>query len=351
MAESQKRSGQGFLIKGLLIACGAAAVFALGFHTARSSSPPPTPEPAVEDAGEAIRQNGYAFINPLLECEIAEGRINTQLEPFKESVENIIQSKIRNREITEAAVYFRDMNNGPWFGINEKDEFLPASLLKLPLALSLYKLAESRPEILQERVVLKQKYDFPGFVQTYPPSQEIEAGKDYSIEELLRASLIYSDNQATELLLLVAIPQLQQKGFMGNAPISLNNDLAYLDSIMSAEKEKLSVRDYSRFFRILFNASFLNRDYSEQVLTLLNGVEFKQGLRAGVPSNIIVAHKFGESGTVGAEYQLHDCGIIYYPNHPYLLCIMSRGENPDELPLAIKEISEEAYNQVKKQFP
>jgi beta-lactamase class A len=69
-------------------------------------------------------------------------------------------------------------------------------------------------------------------------------------------------------------------------------------------------------------------------------------LVAGVPAGIPVAHKFGETGQVGGERQLHDCGIVYYPNSPYILCIMTRGNNFEELPNIIKQISSEVYKHV-----
>ena len=71
---------------------------------------------------------------------------------------------------------------------------------------------------------------------------------------------------------------------------------------------------------------------SEKALGLLQKSEFHKGLVAGVPSGTIVAHKFGErDGLTIGEKQLHDCGIIYYPGNPYLLCVMTRGDNFDEL--------------------
>jgi hypothetical protein len=62
---------------------------------------------------------------------------------------------------------------------------------------------------------------------------------------------------------------------------------------------------------------------------------YNDGLKAGIPANIELAHKFGERGIIGMngreQKQLHDCGIIYYPKHPYILCIMTRGYERDKL--------------------
>jgi hypothetical protein len=79
-------------------------------------------------------------------------------------------------------------------------------------------------------------------------------------------------------------------------------------------------------------------------------VEYKDGLIAGVPSNITISHKFGERELTDEKgnvvNQLHDCGIVYYPEHPYLLCIMTRGKNIDNLSRSISAISKIVYQEV-----
>src|SRR5205085_892290 len=56
----------------------------------------------------------------------------------------------------------------------------------------------------------------------------------------------------------------------------------------------ISLKDYSSVFRILYNASYLNHDSSENALSLLSQSTFKNALVAGVPAETVVAHKFGE---------------------------------------------------------
>ena len=61
-----------------------------------------------------------------------------------------------------------------------------------------------------------------------------------------------------------------------------------------------------------------------------------------------VAHKYGvlvvpQTATTTASDQLHDCGVVYYPNHPYLLCIMTSGNNLAGQQTTLKDISAAAY--------
>ena len=85
---------------------------------------------------------------------------------------------------------------------------------------------------------------------------------------------------------------------------------------------------------------------SEHALSLLAQSGYDVGIKAGVPKDVEVAHKFGErSGFEGDLKQLHDCGIIYYPENPYLLCVMTQGQNFDDLSATIGMISKMVYEE------
>jgi beta-lactamase class A len=109
------------------------------------------------------------------------------------------------------------------------------------------------------------------------------------------------------------------------------------------DASQVSPRAYASFFRRLYNATFLTRELSERALDILSKTDFADGLRAGVPADVVVAHKFGERGiyedgrVVGVE--LHDCGIVYAPAGPYLICVMTGGSDEKTLEAIICEIS------------
>ena len=117
--------------------------------------------------------------------------------------------------------------------------------------------------------------------------------------------------------------------------------------------DAMSPKTMSSFFRILYNASYLNSVFSDMALKLLAKTSFVDGLVAGVPSDVFVAHKFGErtihineTGEVVLR-ELHDCGIVYYPQKPYILCVMTQGMDFAKLKSAISQISSLTYQSVK----
>lgn len=283
-----------------------------------------------------IRMNaGFKFINPLLDCEISENIINAKKNNFDDELTDFVQNNKDRNKLSDISVYFRDLNNGPAFGVNEDEEFTPASLLKVPAMMTAFAHADTDPNFLKKEVVFTKKIE-DELAQSIKPSKEIQLGKTYTLDELVQDMIIYSDNQALYLLY----------SYISDWNPELYQLLGVHKSVLTDKKPTLTSKEYSAFFRILFNSSFLSRYYSNLALELLTKTEYKKALVAGVPPNIVVAHKFGESGLVNEERELHDCGIIYYPKKPYLLCVMTKGADISTLENYIADVSRFVYNKI-----
>ena len=110
----------------------------------------------------------------------------------------------------------------------------------------------------------------------------------------------------------------------------------------------MSVDEYALVFRVLFGSTYLSERYSEKALQLLSQANYADGIVAGVPSSFTVAHKYGvlvEPGNAipAITTELHDCGIIYYPKHPYILCVMTKGNSVAKQQRSIEDISSVTY--------
>jgi beta-lactamase class A len=290
------------------------------------------------------RQGEYKFINPLYECEIGDENYLKKYVPFEDKIKNRIKNEVGQNNI-QLAYYFRNLNNGPWFGVNENINYAPASLLKVPIMMAYYKLAENNPGILNQRLTfIRSQENNPLPVPQIQPSSPLADGASYTIEELIEKMIIYSDNDSMVLLSNnLSQAQLAQA----------YNDLGIINPYGENKDDVITVKDYASFFRILYNAAYLNQDYSEKSLSLLAQSAFKGGLAAGVPDNVVVADKFGERELIEGNYkeQFHDCGIVYYPKYPYLLCVMSRGDDRDTLVRTVKDVSHIIYEEISRSYP
>jgi len=285
-----------------------------------------------------VSAKGFHFTSPLLDVELPEGvLINQEPLPFKHKIESFVQSQTQRGQVREVSVYYRDLHDGPWFGINENREFNPASMMKVPVMIAWLKRAETDHLVLNRTMIYDGIVDMSA-LQDIRPAYTITPGRSYTIEELLHYMINYSDNNATALL------------YKGLNAEELNAVLDGMDvnNRVNGDNNSITVHGYSGFFRILYNASFLNRDMSEKALELLSLQDFPQGIVAGVPPGTQVASKFGESGQKGpgGERQLHEFGIVYHPIHPYILGIMTRGNNIEKETEVLRDISQLIYQEV-----
>ncbi len=291
-----------------------------------------------------IRQNSseYKFTNPILDCDTGE---NLAREPFLEdfSVKSI-SNLARDMNIAEFSVYFRDLNNGPWLGINEGVRFMPASMFKVPLLMSYLKESELDASLLKKEIKITPEDVRTSLAENITEAGGAQEGKTYSIEELLENMILKSDNVSTNAL--------TRNSSVQDVLDTLDKVGAYFER--NGNNVTISVKNYAALYRVLFNSSYLNRTTSESALKMLSETKFNDGLVSGVANpKIKVAHKFGErvDNSLTNPVQIHDCGIVYYPENPYLLCVMTRGNDMTRQTRFISETSRLAYRAMYKQFP
>lgn len=279
----------------------------------------------------------YTFIRPLLACRFDEKKEFEEFRSLEGKITAFITDSKAHKSVTDVSVYFRDLDAGRWVGVDEDALFTPASLLKIPIMIAYFKIAETRPEVLQTKIRYQSSQD-KNEGETIRPQKTLENGSIYTVEELITSMITESDNNAA----LVLVSALDKNTFR-----EIGSDLGIDVSTDETRPVAMSAKTYGLFFRILYNSSYLARAFSERALQLLHEARFSDGLVAGVPADTVVTHKFGErkniyNGVV-KNVELHDCGIVYYPEKPYLLCIMSRGTNMQDLVSTIAGISRTVY--------
>jgi beta-lactamase class A len=280
----------------------------------------------------------FKYINPLIYIDNSH-HVYEELNPLKEQLEEYTNNQIEDNKITKASVYYRDLNTGVWTGVNPDDKYVPASILKVATMMVYLREIEDNQNIMNERLLYKKNIDER---QNYPPTYELEDGY-YPVSKLLGQALVESDN-AAERALSQARPQGYNELY---AALRLPVRQLRLDDFMSP-------RDVSRIFRSLYSSTYLLNSYSEQALEFLTKTNFNKGITAAIDSDVQIAHKFGEHTVYHLDprktpdYQLHDCGIVYYPGNPYFICVMTEGKNLANQEKFISEISAIAYSFVKQ---
>lgn len=98
-------------------------------------------------------------------------------------------------------------------------------------------------------------------------------------------------------------------------------------------------------FRSLYYSTYLRRPFSQLALTILSDTKFNSQLVAGLPNDVKIAHKVG-MGLTKEVY--NDCGIVYAPNKPYLICIMGQNTTEEKANEMISTLSKIVYDYVTK---
>lgn len=251
-------------------------------------------------------------------------RILLHFVPLKDDILKKINSWDSDKKI---GVYIQDATSGSWLGINENENFVPASLLKVPIAIAIYKKYElGAINLDDELIVREQDIDVGAGVP-----DRYTVGNSYKIRDLLEWMLRLSDNTAKNILKGSLEPEELNSVF---THVGINNPY-----IADSENQYVSPRQYERIFKSLYFSTYLQPEHSQSLLTFMTDTRVEGLLSDKLPWEIQVSHKYGERADA-----LHDCGIVYNNSKPYFICIMTSGIEISKAKSLISEISLEAYN-------
>lgn len=293
-----------------------------------------------------LRDNRDDIVDPIIDIDVPKSiGGNKRIKKVIDAIHEEVKIHEDDQSVDKLGIYFRDLKDGSWYGSGEQELFAPASLLKVPLMIAYLKLSESDPEVLKKKVPYDDTYPLEdqNAIMNFMPEKYAVKGQSYTIDELLAYMIVYSDNNAKNLLYLNLDEQKLNDVY---------DDLG-MKNIKSATAPTagiLSVKDAATAYRVLYNATYLTESNSRKAIKLLLQDRFQEGIAAGIPDSIQFAGKYGER-SYDATRQLHDCGIVYYPKRPYVLCIMTRGSDYDELVRVISDISQSVYDAYDQQTP
>ncbi len=300
---------------------------------------------AAKSIPQEWRAGAQGLINPLLGVNFPDNTIFEDVQPLQKKLQDQVDALINTKQADRISIYFKDQNTSHWVGVNQTEAYAPASLIKIPMMISYFKIAEEHPEILNKQIV----YTGPDHntQEKFKPKEAMVVGRAYSVRDLIQRMIVYSDNNAL-LMLFNNMDKTKLDAIFSDLSITLPQDI-------NKDGDYITPGNFSRFFRTLYNSTYLNEEYSEKALEYLSQAEFKEGLAGGVPAGTVVANKFGETPDIDATghnigYELHDCGIIYAPNHPYVLCVMTAGQSYEALTGVIQNISSTVWNAVSKDY-
>lgn len=222
-------------------------------------------------------------------------------------------------------VEVKEVNGERLFELHSNEVIHPASIIKVPLGmLILYSLEK------------QSQGDWKSILDHGPSG----AGRSY--RQLLRAMLVYSEEDATEILEQDLLAQMTTQ--------EIHNILSgWGISTVQFRPRRASIHDLSKLLECLYNRQCLNETASEQMLEWL--AEETPGdkgrlweLEPLLPEGSRI---FNKRGSMTVPLTVGDCGIVEIQEYPPLLiCIVgqSQGEpNFDQLHFKIGEFVRETW--------
>jgi len=228
---------------------------------------------------------------------------------------------------SDFAMYFEYLPTGSSININEKVEFSAASLIKVPIVMAYYHYKERTGITSDPTVVIEAEHidDGDGELWKKGPGTKINLG------EAVKLVLIESDNTAA-IVIARNIPHQDFEAVYEGLDVDLYEE---------GNEVIITAKQYSSILKALYFSSVLSKESSNYILSLLATKTPRDKITLGVPSKIKIANKTG----ILAEALYQDCGIIYVPKRPYLLCLISRSDEKGAT-RRMKEISAIIYDYV-----
>lgn len=239
--------------------------------------------------------------------------------------------------------YFEYLPTGVHIGVNDRDPFFRASLVKLPVIMKAYKLIEEGKLSKDEVVPITRDEIDKGYGEFWK-----EGRSEIKLGEAIEIVLETSDNTAFRVVNNRVNKEIEESGNIVEKAIIEVYDYLDIPRDTSGQTQSITPRNFGSILKSLFFSAYLSYDNSSEILKLLGKSKFKDWLPKNIPGEITVSHKTGTFDSADGSRSVHaDCGIVYYPNRPYLICIMVNSNDLDTSLKHINYLSSLVFNYVK----
>jgi beta-lactamase class A len=196
--------------------------------------------------------------------------------------------------------------------------FSSASLIKIPIVITVYYLANQEILSLDDQIVLQASVIVggSGSIQYTAP------GSVYSVRELCARMMYDSDNTAANMLLDHIggfAPVNQVMGDVGAGQTLIQRRMMDMSARAAGFDNLTSPADMFLLLQTLHNGTLLGSAGSQEIIGFMQQTTNRQKIPAYLPPDVVVAHKVGS--LTGVE---HDVGIVWLPDgRQYIVVLMS----------------------------
>ncbi len=240
------------------------------------------------------------------------------------------------------SVYVLNLRDGASMGINEEQQFYPASLNKLYTAILIIKRIEHGELRFDTMVPLRDDDRRQDFGDLY-----LSNATELPLRQVFEKMLRDSDNTAFEMLQ----PYVNEMSARDLSFFTFYLDYYSQENSLPKKGRKqiyldqINVKAMANIFSSLYLSALLEPEHSEYILSLLTDTVFNLTEVANLPADVIVAHKFGARySNTGKDF--NDCGILYTGMTRIFYCVVTRDLEASDAMKVIGLIVNSIYNYV-----
>jgi beta-lactamase class A len=262
-----------------------------------------------------------------------------------------IQQLIRESGAEKVGVAYYDTGTGAEFFINADDDFHAASTMKVPLMMEVFRQDRKGRLSLEDYIPIKNEFISIADGTRFSISAESDSeqtlynriGQTEVVRELVRMMIDESSNLATNLLIerVTAPSVMDYMREIGADKIRVLRGVEDGKAYELGMNNTTTARDLMIVLRHIARRQAVSSKASNEMVKILLEQKFNEGIPAGLPKEVKVAHK---TGSITRIY--HDAAIVYPPKRkPYILVVLTRGiEDEKRAHKLISDISRTIYN-------
>jgi beta-lactamase class A len=251
------------------------------------------------------------------------------------------------------AVAFYDLETREQILIAPDESFHAASTMKVPVMMEVFRQARALKFSLDDRIPIKN--DFVSIVDgshySLSPESDSEGGlykrvgQTETIRRLLELMIDVSSNLATNLLIerVTAARVMEFMREIGAQNISVLRGVEDGKAFQKGLNNTATARDLMTILRRIAEHRAVSPAASKEMIQVMLRQKFNEGIPAGLPAGVRIAHKTGSITRVN-----HDAAIVYPPGRkPYVLVVLTRGlSDENRSHRLIADISRDVHRKV-----
>jgi beta-lactamase class A len=228
------------------------------------------------------------------------------------------------------------------------DVFHAASTMKIPVMIELFHQVREGKVKLSDPLLIKNEFQslVDGSVFTLKPDDDSETdlykavGQTRTLDQLCDLMVTVSSNFATNLLIQkLGIDNIRATVTALHADgMDIKRGVEDQKAFDKGLNNTTTAHGLATLLVAIANGKAVDAESSAKMVEILERQKFNEGIPAGVPQNIRVAHKTGEITKIH-----HDAGIVY-ADRPFVVVVLVRGiEDFKQSSALIADVTRDLY--------